>query len=200
MKALNQVDGPTSQCVLKVGNGKTYTMHSKRIQCQRARVAEKSTAVKKKSTTVFPTNPDHVCSFYFMVYKEKNGDRWFVRQNSQACWTHSYHPPRERRYRVDNLNVLPDDTRETAEALLENLIPASIVNMYIKTTSGLRLSDDSIQHLRKLVLDKKYNLQSESTTAQKLLQILDSSEGMVYVTYTGEHKLVPSLQHNSTIS
>jgi len=143
--------------------------------------------MKKKSTTILPTSSDHLCKFYFIVYKEKDGDRWFVRQNSPACWSHSYHPPRERRYRVDNLNVLPDDTKETAAALLDSLIPASMVNLYIKTTSGLRLLDNPIQHLRKLVLDKKYNLQNESTTAQKLMQILESSKDMHYVTYTGSY-------------
>ena len=35
----------------------------------------------------------------------------------------------------------------------------------------------------------KYNLQNESTTAQKLMQILESSKDMHYVTYTGKPKL-----------
>ena len=198
---MNQADGPTSECVLKVGkNSPNNSLHSTRIICQRGRVANKTTAKKKKSTTILPTNPDHVCNFYFIVYKEKDGDRWFVRQNSPACWTHRYHPPRERRYRIDNLNVLPDETKKTAEALLDSLIPASIVKLYITTTSGLKLSDDSIQHLRKLVLDKKYSLDSDSTTAQKLLQILESTPGMSFVTYTGKHQFVFSCNNMSVAS
>ena len=35
------------------------------------------------------------------------------------------------------------------------------------------------------MLDKKYGLESDETTAQKLMKILDQTKGMSYVTYTG---------------
>ena len=187
VKSLNQVGSQSSNFILKVGRKNHYSLTSQKIICQRGRTADKSEATKQQTTTTLPISSKHRCTFFFTVYKEKDGDRWFVKKHSPACWTHTYHPPRERRFCYDNLNVLPEDTRETAEALLDSLVPASIVKLYVSTTSGLRLSDDSIQHLRKLVLDKKYNLERDSSTAQKLLTILDSTDGMSYVTYTGKY-------------
>jgi hypothetical protein len=61
------------------------------------------------------------------------------------------------------------------------------VGKYIETVSGKYLSEGSIDHLRKLVLDKKHDVakDSDDTTAQKLLRLLERTPGMSYVTYTG---------------
>ena len=58
----------------------------------------------------------------------------------------------------------------------------------IETASGHELSSNSIQHLRRHVLNDKHGVKQNKTTAQKLVNILYSTHGhgMSYVTY--KHK------------
>lgn len=187
MNYLNAEHGPCTDFQLRAGStGKNKS--ARRIKCRQGRVGNQSIATQHATTTSLPTCTADTCPFAFTVYHDTELDQWYFRQNSGKCWRHIGHPPVPREMQYDSIRYVPEDTLKTAQDLLMQLIPPSIVTRYIETASGKSLSDSSINHLRKLVLDKKHGVSqgSDETTAEKLLKILEETPGMSYITYTGK--------------
>ena len=183
---LNESNGPCDTFELRVGTSTGVNNGSMRIICQRGRKCNKTKSTKNKTSTSFAASTAEKCSFYFTIHKDTELNRWYIRKSSGFCWCHKGHPPMLRKHRETTIRSVPDDVLKTAEVLLENLVPPKMVDIFINSTTGLTLSDASMQHMRKLVLDSKYKLDADETTAQKLVKILDRTPGVTYVTYTGE--------------
>ena len=162
--------------------------NSRRLICRRGRVARTSKGTTKMSATQLPTSHDEKCTFSFTINRDVHLDRWYVRQHNKHCWAHWGHPCQPRELQYDRIRDIPEETLETAKALLSQLIPYSIVGQYIETEAGATLTPGSLAWLRQTVLEENYSDGSDKnqSTAQKLILILDSTEGMAYVTYTGK--------------
>jgi hypothetical protein len=184
---LSSDPGPCTDFQIRVGNS-GGNKNSRRIKCRQGRKGNKCRAIHQSTTTTLPTSTDDVCKFGLPMYHDAELDRWYFRQNTTTCWTHNGHPPVPRELQYDSVRYVPEETLKTAQDLLTQLIPTSVVGKYIETVSGKSLSEGSIDHLRKLVLDKKHDVakDNDDTTAQKLLRLLERTPGMSYVTYTGK--------------
>jgi len=104
-------------------------------------------------------------------------DRWYVHQHNKHCWAHCGHPCLPRELQYDRIRDVPEETLETAKALLSQLIPYSIVGQYIETEAGATLTPGSLAWLRQTVLEENYSDGGDKnqSTAQKLISILDST-------------------------
>jgi hypothetical protein len=139
-----------------------------------------------------PTTACETCKFSFTINKDPDLQRWYIRKNNNNCWSHCGHTRLPRELQYDTVRQVPEETLKTAQDLLSQLIPVSIVGQYIETESGNKLSEGSLKALRSTVLKHKHGTTSNSSesTALKLINILDNTAGMSYVTYTGERILV----------
>jgi hypothetical protein len=172
--------GPCTDFQLRVGKyGKNQ--NSRRINCLRGRATRTSRGSKEKtSTTQLPTTASETCKFSFTINKDPDLQRWYIRKNNNNCWIHCGHTRLPRDLQYDTVRQVPEDTLKTAQDLLSQLIPVSIVGQYIET--------ESLKALRFTVLKNKHgtSINSNESTAVKLINILENTAGMSYVTYTGE--------------
>jgi hypothetical protein len=140
------------------------------------------------SATQLPTSHDEKCTFSFTINRDIDLDRWYVCQHNNHYWAHRGHPRLPCELQYDRICDVPEETLETAKALLSQLIPYSIVGQYIETEAGATLTPGSLAWLCHTVFVEKHAGEGDKnqSTAQKMISILDSTEGMAYVTYTGK--------------
>ena len=117
---------------------------------------------------------------------DKDSNCWYIRQCSSFNWVHTGHSPVLRDFRDNRLSNIPSATLDTASELLKSQLPPAAVSKFIESDCGQTLSEDSLQYLRKLVLKKEHGTTDDQSSGQRLIQILDSTEGVSYVTYTGK--------------
>ena len=123
------------------------------------------------SATQLPTSHDEKCTFSFTINRDVHLDQWYVRQQNKHCWAHWGHPCQPRELQYDIIRDVPEETLETAKALLSQLIPYSIVGQYIETEAGATLTPGSLAQLRQTVLEEKHSDGGDKnqSTAQKLI-------------------------------
>jgi hypothetical protein len=79
------------------------------------------------SATQFPTSHDEERTFSFTINRDIDLDRWYASQHNNHCWAHRGHPRLPRELQYDRTRDVPEETLETAKALLSELIHYSIV-------------------------------------------------------------------------
>ena len=179
--------GPCTEFQLRVGKtGKNKD--SRRLTCHRGRTSRKARGSNTKTTTDLPTSEDEKCSFSFTINRDRELDRWFIRKSNNHCWEHCGHIRVHRDLQYDTIRQVPLETLETAQALLHRLIPPSIIGQYIEHECNKTLSSNSLKWLRYTVLREKHAGKGDAneSTAQKLINMLENTKGMAYVTYTGK--------------
>ena len=139
--------GPCTDFQLRVGKyGKNKD--SRKLLCHRGRQSRKARGSNTKTSTVLPTSKDEQCSFSFTINRDTTLDRWFIRKSNNHCWEHCGHIRVHRDLQYDTIRQVPKDTLETAQSLINCLIPPSIVGPYIEHDSGKTLSVNSLNWLR----------------------------------------------------
>jgi hypothetical protein len=193
IQQLNKADGPCQNFQLRKGqsyrwSNKTVMVHT--LICQRGRMfTEQSTKSENKkqrrTTTSFPLTQDERCKFQIKIYHDMKSNRFFLRRSSGSCWHHNDHPPISRDLQEDRLRNIPEESLQVASELLRQLVPPSMVQKYINADTGLSPSSSSLEYLRNLVLTDKHGTSTDESLAQKLINMLDNTEGVSYVTLTG---------------
>jgi hypothetical protein len=161
--------------------------NSRRLICRQGHLAKRSVGAAKMSATQLPTSADEKCTSSFTLITGML--TWYVCQYNSHYWAHRGHPCLPCELQYDTIPQIPKETLEIAKELLSQLIPYSVVGQYIETEAGATLTPGSLAWLRQTVLRDKHGDggATNGTTAQKLINVLDSTKGMAYVTYTGDH-------------
>lgn len=125
--------------------------------------SRKKVGSKDKITTQKATKKEKVCTFYFPVYEDENCERLYIRKNSGCCWSHRGHTLEDKSLMREGKRDVPVESLETAKKLLEENLSSSFVKEYLKVTTGVQLSTDSIQSIRMSVMVSKFdNLKGDS--------------------------------------
>lgn len=192
IQQLNQPDGPCLNFQLRKGpafrSSNNVMVHT--LNCQRGRVFKQATKddnkKHRKTNTSFPVTEEERCRFHIKLYEDQNSNQCFLRRSSGFCWSHNNHPAVSRELQEDRVANIPEEPLYIARELLKKLVPPSTVVKYLNVESGLSLSTSAIEWLRNTVIRSKHGTTMDETSAQKLIKLLDNTEGMHYVTLTGQ--------------
>ena len=155
--------------------GKNNKRASGRLVTLICEYGKKMQATKKTSksddkviTSKRPKNDDDKCPAFFSAFELPNG-RLLVRKNGGCCWGHTGHVCVKKKYMKEGKKALPKQTLETAQDLLQSYLPTAFVKEWIAITSGVHLSNDSIQALRKSVMTTEFSVEGKESSECKFI-------------------------------
>ncbi|EJK60888.1 hypothetical protein THAOC_18696, partial [Thalassiosira oceanica] len=159
------------------------------MSCNRGRqyvdqMGQRSRERSSKATikTTKPTTKEHVCGFYLTVYLRVSDGRCFVKKNQNTCWHHSHHTQVPRSLMREGAESLSNKTLETVEKMLEKNMPTNFVKEFIAIEDDIKLSDGSIEAIRRQVAMNDFEGDS---SGEKLVNDLTKKEGTEFVMLTG---------------
>mmetsp|Transcript_33105 Transcript_33105/g.75589 ORF Transcript_33105/g.75589 Transcript_33105/m.75589 type:complete len:861 (+) Transcript_33105:270-2852(+) len=132
--------------------------------------------------TTKPTTREHECGFYLTVYLRLSDGRCFVKKNQNTCWHHSHHTQVPRSLMREGAESLSNKTLETVEKMLEKNMPTNFVKEFVAIEDDIKLSDGSIEALRRQVAMNDFEGDS---SGEKLVNDLTKKEGTEFVMLTG---------------
>jgi len=141
-------------------NGDKKQRRTLKIKCERGiqfKGSKKKVESNATITTTKATSKEDECKLYFSVYEDENCDALYVRKNGGCCWSHYGHTATDKTLMREGKRDVPEESLDVAKNLLENNMPSSFVQEWLKITTGVQMSSDSIQSLRMSVMVSKFD-------------------------------------------
>ena len=123
---------------------------------------------------------DKSCPFTFTVWHDTVSGKFFFPSQQGGCMEHQHHPHIDSMYLPTGANQLdPEQLQELADQLSINLLPGSIIQLFMKR-HNIRLTSSQLRRLRAFGKNK---VLSGGTPAERLLQQLESDPNCRYIAY-----------------
>lgn len=155
------IQGKNKRSTFKFGpNGDKKNRRWVKIKCERGvkfKGSKKKVDSDETITTTKATSTEDECSLYFSVYDDENCAALYIRKNGGCCWSHCGHTLKNKTLMREGKRDVPEESLDTAKNLLENNMPSSFVREWLKITTGVHLSSDSINSLRMSVMVSKFD-------------------------------------------
>ena len=163
----------------EVRAGKT-TGKTRHITCTCHGNSMKSTSTVK---TTFGLQEN--CFFQLIVAQCPTTNQWYIRKNAGHCVQHNGHIPLDKKKKEFGKRQIKGDVLKDAEDLLLKRVQRGVVQEFIEIKTGKKISKASISRMKESVVLDKFKKKDDETTAETLLNMMESDESIEWVAYYG---------------
>ena len=174
-----------------VSSGKSRNLC--RIRCSRGIKARNTRAVKHTTQTTRPTCVSDLCLFQIPINYDSGTERYFIRKNCSACFTHNDHIRIDPKHRATTTKNLDAQSMTNIKKLIEKHCSSSSIIDFVEVQSGIKLSTKNVAKLRSKILLNSDRKRVGESTAESLLRMLHEKEGLRYTVFTGTYEQASDL-------
>ena len=164
-----------------------------RIRCSRGLKARNTRALKNTTQTTRATSVEDCCQFRIPINYDVDADRFFIRRNCNACFTHNGHIRIDPEHRATTTKNLDAQSMTNIKKLIEKHCSSSTIIDFIDVQTGIKISKQNVAKLRSKILLNSDKKREGETTAETMLRMLHEKDGLRYTVFTGTYQQATDL-------